>query len=395
MSDRPNPPSRADFLRATGSTALAGLSLGSVAALAGPPAAALAAPASYPDFSWNRVPVGGEVGRRAGNYTPSEVAFLASHFSLLAIGPTAGMKDLPRDKQFGDLAFLNNNRLIKAANPRCKTIFHFAAGSTKKEYSAYANFDPAWTTPARSGGRPRNNLSNTQFRSWWTSTVADVVKQGGDGVFVDGIANKKFSPDKLALIQELREKLDATGKPALIILNGYPAPLPGDPQSLYNYADGVMIEQFDVLGHTSPDSDRDNLRRMVDLARAGKIVILKTWPTFNFMEDETKEQTAAGDYPKLAARARHDITFPLAAFLTAAQPYCYMSYAWGWSDEGGPVLFNPDLKTIDANWYPELLRPLGQPLGEATASGYQFTRRFERATVRVDLGTRPAAIDWS
>ena len=68
---------------------------------------------------------------------------------------------------------------------------------------------------------------------------------------------------------------------------------------------------------------------------------------------------------------------------------------WGWSDEGGPVLFQNDDRTIDPVWYPELMKPLGRPLEEATANGYQFARRFEHASVRCDLSSRQASIDWS
>jgi hypothetical protein len=44
--------------------------------------------------------------------------------------------------------------------------------------------------------------------------------------------------------------------------------------------------------------------------------------------------------------------------------------------------------------YAEFDRPLGPPKGDATWEGLTATREFAHASVRVDLTTRQARIDW-
>ncbi len=81
--------------------------------------------------------------------------------------------------------------------------------------------------------------------------------------------------------------------------------------------------------------------------------------------------------------AKKDITFPLACFLTGAEPNCYFCYSWGWNPEDGSL-----------DWYPELDKPLGPPKGDAVQKDWTFQREFEHASVFVDLENRTAKIDW-
>jgi hypothetical protein len=100
-------------------------------------------------------------------------------------------------------------------------------------------------------------------------------------------------------------------------------------------------------------------------------------------------------YAEKAARARRDLAFPLAAFLAVVQPNCYLQYGWGWENIGGAYLLQDDMVTVDPAWFPELLKPLGEPLGPPQIDGYAFSRRFRHAAVRVDLASRQSRIDWS
>ncbi len=57
-------------------------------------------------------------------------------------------------------------------------------------------------------------------------------------------------------------------------------------------------------------------------------------------------------------KARENITFPLACFLVAAQPYSYFCYSWGYRDQHG---------SLDS--YPEFEKPLGEPTGRCRTDG--------------------------
>ena len=87
--------------------------------------------------------------------------------------------------------------------------------------------------------------------------------------------------------------------------------------------------------------------------------------------------------PELLKLARANITFPLACFLVGAQPGAYFCYSWGYTDRHGSL-----------ESYPELERPLGPPRGAAEWNGMSATRQFELATVRIDLTSGKASIDW-
>jgi hypothetical protein len=45
-------------------------------------------------------------------------------------------------------------------------------------------------------------------------------------------------------------------------------------------------------------------------------------------------------------------------------------------------------------WYPELDKPLGKPLNEMQTNGWILTRKYQHASVWVDLENKKAKIDW-
>jgi hypothetical protein len=143
--------------------------------------------------------------------------------------------------------------------------------------------------------------------------------------------------------------------------------------------DGVMIEHFDAFTARAPADLKADLDTMALAARKGKFVSLKGWPGFTWLDKEMMKQPHA----ELLRLARERITFPLACFLVGAQPGSYFCYAWGYTDRDGG---------LDA--YPELDRPLGAPRGDAVWKGFTGTREFVHASVRVDLTTKQAQIDW-
>ncbi len=118
---------------------------------------------------------------------------------------------------------------------------------------------------------------------------------------------------------------------------------------------------------------------MMIAGKAGKIVILKTWPGFTWLDKETLKLPKA----ELQRLARERITFPLAAFLIAASENSYFNYTWGYRDNHGAY-----------DWYPEFDKKLGAPLGDAKQEGVEYRREFKHASVYLNIKTKQAEINW-
>jgi hypothetical protein len=117
-----------------------------------------------------------------------------------------------------------------------------------------------------------------------------------------------------------------------------------------------------------------DLALISNAGREGKIVIVKGWPGFSWMDARRDNAT------EKLREARSAIKFPLACFLIAAEKYSYFCYSWGYHHNDGGLA-----------WYPEYDKPLGPPRGPARRDGWIYTRQFERAkrVGRPGTGTRP------
>ena len=88
----------------------------------------------------------------------------------------------------------------------------------------------------------------------------------------------------------------------------------------------------------------------------------------------------------------------LAPYLIIAQPRTWFSYAWFYGVQSGwaPCTSDPGACLAPADWYADLSKPLGEPLGPATKSGTKYTRHFEHATAFVDLADRrKSKVTWT
>ena len=106
---------------------------------------------------------------------------------------------------------------------------------------------------------------------------------------------------------------------------------------------------------------------------------LKAFPGFLWIDNEAMKMPEA---EKLRL-AKERITFPLVAFLIAAEEYSYFNYTWGYRAEHGAHA-----------WYPEYDQKLGSPKGDARQKGYEYWREFEFASVYINIETKEATIDW-
>jgi hypothetical protein len=105
-----------------------------------------------------------------------------------------------------------------------------------------------------------------------------------------------------------------------------------------------------------------------------------------------------------AAAAQH-LTFPLATFLCAAGPRWHLDYTWAYeffafvpgelsthAVPGQPLLqsYTPD------EWYPDLRRAPGTPLGDCVynEATFTFSREWTRVSVSLNVEEETAVIRW-
>ena len=351
----------------------------------------------YPAFSWETVPVYIHSGDKDG-LTDEEVEFVAGHSDFVCFEKAHGYAahgSVEAGTEF-------DAQRIKTINPEITLLYYW---NTFLDYSfaeAHEVYDshPEWwlycqdgTLDLKNDRIKRYDLSNPEVREWWAEEVRKAVIGGStDGVFMDAFpqitseanialwGQEKYDSIQDGLLELIRLTREKTDSSALLMFNGI-----RNTDNLQfgmefvDLTDASAIEHFDQFASTSKESIQRDLEDMIEAGKRGKIVILKTFPGFNWTESEKMSEP----YEDLIAEARENITFPLACFLVAAQPYSYFNYSWGYSPEYGTL-----------EWYEELDRPLGEPLGDAVKDGWEYTREFEHVRVWVNIETKKARIEW-
>ena len=351
----------------------------------------------FPEFSWDTVPVYIHFGDRGG-LTDEEVEFVASHTNLVCLEKAHGL-DVHGSTEKG---ILHDTVRLKAANPDLKVIYYWNTFLDYPMYDAHLVYEkrPEWWLKTRDGSLDKKNgsikrydLSNPAVREWWTDEVKKAVVDGPcDGVFADAfpqIASKaniklwgreKYDAIQAGLIETLELTREKIGSENIIMYNGIRnTDTLQFGMSYLDYADAATMEHFGHFSSTSKESMARDIEDMIVAGKRGKMVVMKGWPSFNF----TQREIRAVPYETLLAKARNEITFPLACFLIAAQEHSYFCYTWGYRENHGSL-----------DWYDEFDRPLGPPRGDAVRDGWVYSRSFEHAEVWVDLDTRQARIDW-
>jgi len=359
-----------------------------------PPAAPPRVTATFPGFSWDRVPLNLHFGQRNGDLTDAEIDFLATHSRFIALEKSHGLAAHGST----EAGIADTARRLKQRNPAVKVLFYLNAFINWPGYDAYKTYRPEWTLRNAAGeivthpsGTPRPDPSNADFREWWAEIVATANRDAPlDGLFADALpqalspalARQVGDAKARAVVAGLREMLALTkrklGPGRLVLANGLRTT---DFRELLDWEgiDGLMIEHFDAFNTTAPADLKADLDSLALAAAKGKFVVLKGWPGFNWLDADMMKRPHA----ELLALARERLTFPLACFLVAAQPGSHFCYSWGYREEHG---------MLDA--YPEFARPLGPPQADAVWQGLIATREFAHASVRVDLAAKQARIDW-
>jgi len=364
-------------------------------------AISVSSPAFPQEFSWNHVPLYAELSKNTGDFTPDEVRFLASHFSLITVEKTQSLK------QRGDAAEGTKVAIaqLKAANPKLKVLVYWNAYvDYERLYKALQRPIPdAWFLAngvgiQHAGPWRRFDVSNPEFRQWWIDQAVKLVQDtGADGIFVDGFPQIAANPNLLAaqlgpaktaaivdsaheMLKELRSKL---GNSTIIVFNGLRSMPDGwtdGGASFLKYTSGALVEHFAFLRNTSKEQIAADMKLIEAAGAGGKIVIVKGWPATAVVGGNGQPPP---DDPQMPAEADRDLDFPLACFLIVASDHSYFSYSWGYRTQDGWF-----------HWYPAFDRELGPPLGAASRDGWRFKRSFAHADVSVDLQSKAAAINW-
>lgn len=415
-----------------------------------------AAPAGYPPFSWDRVPIGADFGKAPDQFTNEEAKFIAKHFSLVSIEKGQAVPSVP----YTEDGFTAAVPLIKHYNPNIKIIYYwntrigYFSGECSPLYNALNSFssswcdpgDTAWTWPC--GSSPPQNCtmdpkltysplydltttSSTDFQNWWVSAAAGVVNgANADGVFADAAPASLNPTTPNANVIKMYSALDqALPTNPLLLYNGIqcdttPPIKTSMPISLcpllagslaylqdnnLQFMSGAMVEHFGLIGNDiAPKNALAQklilwaLLNRIPNTSPPKIILFKGWPqTFSMWSTPHNQIMTYGQQVK---SARRQITFPLACFLAVAQPYWYFDYSWGYAEpDAGVFTYYFDPKTgknnyrLDPHWYREFDRPLGPPTGKAKVSrnGYVYTRSFLHAKVTCHVGEpKDSHITW-
>jgi hypothetical protein len=268
---------------------------------------------------------------------------------------------------------------------------------------------------------------------WWVNVPLNHTASGVlDGILADnagwgaipGVSHERLAKRntaKVAMIAEVQHRLkEVHPLHDAIVMGNALSEYDQNPEDPHNFEvigvmDAVMNEHFAVFeqidmktGGLKLDKcvdDLDNIEKVA--ANKSKNVFCSFWPGLMVSPSggaDNLPQWWNNTEPKGGLASWKDvmtenIVFPMAAFLTVAEVNTYMTYALWYELHQGFVTCpeKPDSCCTPDNFYPELKKPLGNPLEKRVKVGaYQWRRKFEHATIFLDLEMpKNSSIIWS
>ncbi len=364
-------------------------------------------PDKFPSFSWGHVPRYMHI-RKDTAFTAEEIRHLAS-FPLVTLEKSTGNKEYGSTEE-GVLAAA---RAIKKSNPATKVLYYRNVIVHYGGYAANASLAdmPGAFLVGRDGNEklvrnqvPAYDLTNAKVRDWWLASAKRVCAEPSmDGLFFDGnikvlepgylrneIGEKKKAgvvDGYTTMMEEARRML---GPEKLLVANVLRARFPDSGISRLRAFDGSYIEAFETTVGNVPLKDyvTKGIAAFQEAARQGYLIAF----TAGLGEEDSDEGAAnrqrtdeirkslTGDQ---AATRRFQ--YLLAIFLVCVEKHSYFCAHDGYDAKKSKVWMTHP---------PEFDRPLGAPRGPAVRTGYVYTREFAHASVRLDLETQTAKIDW-
>ena len=364
--------------------------------------------AKMPAFSWDTLPLYAHL-RKATKFTPEEAKYLAT-FPLITLEKTTGQRDYGST----DEGTIEAATLIKKINPLAKVLFY---RNVIVHYPSYRYDDQLDSIPnafleSKKGERKliRNkllayDLSNPRLRDWWVKTASTTCKhEMVDGLLLDGNVKvlssylKRTLPagKKEAVIegfdQMMKDTRIALGPDKLMIANILRARFDKGGLEFMDYFDGSYLEGFEhaVGGVNKVDYLAKGIETAQTAARQGKIIAMTLNAGKASMSGGIDE--VHGHLKNFESIDQDRVDFCIALFLVIAERHSYLCIhdSYDVNPKGGKA-------TTNALWLkrlPEYDKKLGKPKGPATKQGYRYAREFEHASVKLDIESGKADIQW-
>ncbi|MBT7564566.1 MAG: hypothetical protein HN621_07745 [Porticoccaceae bacterium] len=354
-----------------------------------------------PPFAWDTIPLYAHFGHSSG-LSDEQVSFLASHYKFIVFEKNHG-RDRYGYTEYGTLIDVAR---VKEIAPDATVLYYW---NLLLDYPFYQSLitrpdNDKWFIHGLDGELDlkrshlkRYDLSNPDWQKWWVDEAVRMVAEGNmDGVFIDALPQIALKPKaniskwglgkyiavESAISETLKDLKHVLGEDKLVIINGIRSVPNGWGHGGLKYldhADGVIVEHFNAFMSKAPAQLEQDIKRMSQATKAGKVVIFKAFPGFTWLEKDMMSKS----YEELAALSRERITFPLAAYLIVAGRWSYFNYTWGYQGKHGPF-----------EWYPEYDRALGRPMSDAIKSGPEYRREFEFVSVYLNIETKQARLVW-
>jgi hypothetical protein len=320
--------------------------------------------------------------------------------NVLLTAITAYPHPEPTDAQFAaryDLVILQSwaaarARTIKHLNPRVKVLFYRAAQVAWdwQEDWGTINAHESWFLHDAAGHRVRNakgndpsylmDIGNPEFRAYQVRYVMRYIKAYGfDGMFWDGppgavlgwlslqpapapASVAHWHQDALEFLKEMKQALGSK----LLITNSTPTYDPHTPgvddTDFLAYADGTMIEGF-AHAPWEPDTYEPDPQRWV------------------WQQRMAQRNLSRGKYLLVLSGVDGIGHGATARQISRWQDFSYASYLL---DADGARAYYQWMYVNFDNFFPDMMAPIGMPLGQAYRHDGLYQRDFTRGTVLVN-----------
>jgi len=358
---------------------------------------------AFPSFTWDHIPLYMHI-RKAESYTDKEIDFIAK-FPLITFEKSNGHTSHGSTEE-GTLVAA---RAVKKSNPEAKILYYrnvivhyrsYKANTTLNKISSALLTDKNGNTKLIRNRAEAYDLSNPDIRNWWVTHCKEMTQDPAiDGIFFDGnikaleprylareIGDKKKKETIDGYHLMMKQTRDAIGPNKLMVSNIIRARFQDGGLEYLDYFDGSYLEGF--FHNVGKASYEEYIAKGIDAmqkaARQGKIIAFTAGlntPTNNSEMGIDEGHRKVESYEQ----AHKNLIYPLGIFLICAEKYSYFRVHEGYE------------ATKDEHWmrwFPEYERPLGKPLEPAKKNGFLYTRKFEHASVVLDLTKRSAEILW-
>lgn len=377
-------------------------------------------------------------------WTEAEADFAAEHYRVVSVEKCTGVANggITEDGVY------HTAQQLKKRDPSIKVFFYWATDQqgiqcygANEEWIAH----PEWQLLNDDGTSTGVlDTSNAEGVKWWvnvplsgqngtglyngqkvTELIDGVLADSGGYSYFPGIADitklQKQYDTKLAMMGQLQAVFTSVNG-GQVMANGissYGVPhadarRPGDHNiHALDFTNAIMAEHtavFECINSANASFNLDTTARDLEaiieatqVHNGSKTVFVQTWPgmyvSTAFIPSGSTPASVyppGGDpTPQSNQEWREALTkyFPFAhaLYLSIAEPNMYWMYAGYWYESHTGYLPCPDdLDSCAApvEWFPDLKKPLGKPLGprvETAPGSYVWDRQFEHASVHLDL----------